>query len=163
LAENKILLKPSKKIQIPTFAYVIAILVVLGAGAWWFLEREMAPPPPPVLTPEAKAYVRNLKLSEVGMKATESLAKQLLVEIEGKITNNGDRTLKLVEINCVFYDPYGQVVLRERVPIVGRRTGELAPGQTKSFRLPVDNLPAGWNQSMPQLVIAQIIFADSGS
>lgn len=151
--------KSGDRIEIPAFTYVVGIFALLGAGAWWFLERETAPPPPPVLTAEAKAYVRNLKLSEVGMKATESLAKQLLVEIEGKITNGGDRTLKLVEINCVFYDAYGLVVLRERVPIVGRRTGQLPPGQTKSFRLPFDNIPGSWNQDMPQLVIAQIIFS----
>lgn len=159
MAELRQQKKTKQKVQIPAFAYVVGIFVLLGAGAWWFLERDPAPAPPPVLTPEAKAYVRNLKLADVGIKATESLAKQVLVEIEGKITNNGDRTLKLVEINCVFYDPYGQVVLRERVPIIGRRTGTLAPSQTKSFRLPFDNLPGSWNQSMPQLVIAQIVFA----
>ncbi len=137
---------------------MIGVFVLAGVGAWWFLERETAPPPPPVLTQEAKAYVRNLQLSDVSMKATESLAKQLLVEIEGKITNNGNRTLKLIEINCVFYDSYGQLVLRERVAIVGRRTGDLGPGRTKNFRLPFDNLPSSWNQSMPQLVIAQIVF-----
>jgi len=64
----------------------------------------------------------------------------------------------VVEINCVFYDAYGQVVLRERVAVVGRRTGSLAPGGMKSFRLAFDNIPESWNQALPQLVIAQIVF-----
>ena len=63
-----------------------------------------------------------------------------------------------MEINCVFYDAYGQVVLRERVPIVSTKIGALAPGQTKPFRLPFDNVPESWNQVMPQLVIAGIEF-----
>jgi hypothetical protein len=69
------------------------------------------------------------------MQAKRSYLKQAVVEIEGKIGNNGDRALKLVEINCVFRDAYGQVVLRERVAIAGRKTGDLRPGETKSFRL----------------------------
>ena len=150
--------KAERKIEIPAFAYVICVFVILGLGAWWFLEREIAPTPPPVLTAEARAYVRNLKLANVDMKATESLAKQLLVEIEGKITNNGDRTLRLVEINCVFYDPYGQVVLRRRIAIVTKKMGGLAPGEMKAFRLPFDDIPESWNQAVPQLVIAGINF-----
>lgn len=149
--------------QKPTGGLPIALFVILGLGligavaGWFLLIRPQPMPPGPVLTPEAKAYVRYLRLSDVDMKAKESYLRQQVVEILGKITNNGNRTLKRVEINCVFYDPYGQVVLRERVPIVGK-TGSLQPGETKSFRLPFDNLPESWNQSLPQLVIAQIIF-----
>jgi hypothetical protein len=114
--------------------------------------------PPPELTQEAKAYVKNLQLSDVEMKATESYMGSQLVEILGKITNNGDRTLRQVDLNCVFYDPYSQVVLRQRVSIVRTKTGELKPRETKSFRLPFDSLPQSWNQTMPQMVIAGIVF-----
>ena len=64
-------------------------------------------------------------------------------------------------MNCVFYNRYGEVVLRQRVSIVRAKTGGLKPGETKSFRLPFDNLPGSWNQSMPNLVIAQIVFEGS--
>ena len=52
----------------------------------------------------------------------------------------------------------GQVVLRERVPIVRERSGGLDPGKTKDFRLPFDTIPESWNQTMPQMVIAQVVF-----
>jgi hypothetical protein len=81
------------------------------------------------------------------------------VEITGKIANTGDREIRLVEIYCVFRDAYGQVVLRERVPIVGPKMGGLAPGELKPFRLPFDSIPESWNQSMPDLVIARIDFS----
>ena len=93
------------------------------------------------------------------MQAHESYLKQSIVEITGNITNAGDRVLELVEINCVFYDPYGQVVLRERVPIVTRKMGKFAPGETKPFRLAFDTVPESWNQQMPQMVIARIDFS----
>ncbi len=150
--------KPKPSSGIPTALIVFAVLLVAGGLLAWYLGKPAPPPPGPVLTPEAKAYVKYLKLSETEMKAHKSYLNQKVVEITGKITNTGDRSLRLVEINCVFYDPYGQVVLRDRVPIVGRRTGGLKPGETKPFRLPFDELPDSWNQGPPQLVIAQIVF-----
>ncbi len=145
---------------VPAWLLTLLVLALIGAGAIWRLERMGRPATPPPAPPseDAKAYVQHLKLSDWEMKATETYLKQTLVEITGKITNTGDRRLKSVEITCVFYDPYGQVVLRERTPIVRARSGGLAPGETKNFRLPFDNVPESWNQAMPQLVIAQIEF-----
>jgi len=146
--------------SIPVAGMVIALVVILGAGFFLYLDRlsRRPPPPPPPLTGEAKAYVRNLRLMDVDMQKHESYMKQAVVEITGKLGNNGDRVLNVVEINCVFYDLYGQVVLRERVPIVSRKIGGLAPGEIKNFRLAFDNIPESWNQALPQLVIAQIVF-----
>jgi hypothetical protein len=133
------------------------MVAIAALGLWWYFAskpREIAPPPS--ITAEAKAYVRNLKLSDVEMKATENFAGAAVVEIVGKITNGGDRPLDRVELTCVFYDPYGQELKRERVPIV--RTA-IRPGETKTFRLPFEGIPEGWNQALPSLVIASIQFA----
>jgi hypothetical protein len=143
------------KISVPIL--VVLMIAVAALGGWWYWAsrpREVAAPP--AITPDAKAYVKNLKLSSVNMKATQNYAGGTVVEIVGNIMNAGDRTLDRVELNCVFYDPYGQVVLRERVPIV---RGTIAPGETKSFRLPFEGIPASWNQALPQLVIAHIQFS----
>ena len=138
---------------------MLVLTVALGAVIYFLMFRPGPEPTQITLTPEARGYVRNLKLSDVEMKASESYMKSTIVEITGKITNNGSRSLRLVEINCIFYDPYNQVVLRERVPIVRSKTSTgLAPGETRSFRLPFDSLPQSWNQGMPQLVIARIEF-----
>ncbi len=141
-------------------ALIIGIVLVAGAGGFLYLDRasKQPPAPPPPLTGDAKAYVRNLKLSGVEMSAHEDYFKQKVVEITGMIQNAGNRVLQIVEINCVFYDPYGQVVLRQRVPIVSKKAGGLAPGEAKPFRLPFDNLPDSWNNAMPQMVIARIDF-----
>jgi len=153
--------KPTRpELAIPVPLIIFGVLLVIGLAAAWYLNRPAPPSPGPVLTPEARAYVKYLQLSDTEMKAHKSYLNQRLVEITGKITNTGPRALRLVEINCVFYDAYGQVVLRQRVPIVGRRAGGLKPGETKPFRLPFDELPESWNQGPPQLVIAQIIFED---
>jgi hypothetical protein len=140
--------------------YVAAVVVLLAAAGWGYmryLDRHGNGDIP--LTDEARAYTRNLQLSDVEMKASENYFQQTVVEISGKIANAGERPLDTVEIYCVFRDPYGQLVLRRRLAIVSSRMGGLKPGQTKSFRLPFDDLPGSWNQAMPQLVIAGVKFS----
>jgi hypothetical protein len=150
----------STRKSIPVAVAAIVVLLAVGGAAFWYLDHQAGRQPDqgPALSAEARQYVHNLKLSDVEIKAKESYIKQTVVEIVGKIANTGDRPLQSVELNCVFYDPYGQVVLRERVAIVRGRSGGLKPGETKSFRLPFDNIPESWNQGLPQLVIAQVIF-----
>jgi hypothetical protein len=148
-----------RQTQIGVPVYVAGTLAVLGIVAFLYIQyvAKHAPTDAP-LTPEAKAYVKSLTLSDVDIKANKSYLNQMIVEINGKIGNAGDRALDTVEIYCVFYDSYGQLVLRCRVPIVSPRMGGLKPGETKTFRLPFDEIPDSWNQQMPQLVIAGVKF-----
>lgn len=169
MAGNKTATPEKKKAAIPPAAIVGALVVLLGAAGFLYLNQLANRPPeaPPPLSGPAREYVKHLAFVSADgqsqespkMEAHESYLKQSVVEITGNIRNNGDRVLDVVEINCVFYDPYGQVVLRERVPIVGKKTGKLAPGEWKAFRLAFDNVPEGWNQAMPSMVIARIDFS----
>jgi hypothetical protein len=144
---------------ISSIIFTFVALVVIAGALYWYVQYTSSHRPQTLeLSQEAKEYVRNLKLSDVQIQAHESYVKQLIVEIQGKITNTGDRNLQVVEVVCVFYNPYNQVVLRERVPIVSARMGGLKPGETKSFRLPFDTIPETWNHQLPQLVIAGIRF-----
>lgn len=150
--------KESKSLFSVPVILVVAIGIAVG-GAVWYLERGPAPEAKgPVLTADAKNYVKHLKLSDVEMKATQAAMNIQVIEITGNIKNDGDKPLQSVLLNCIFYDPYGQVVLKDRVEIVRARTGGIKPGETKPFRLPFDTLPGSWNQGMPQLVIASIVF-----
>jgi hypothetical protein len=149
--------KPAVTIPVPVVMALVGLLVAVGIVAYLTFGPKPAPPAPPVLTEEAKQYLASLTLSDVKMQASESYINQSLVEILGKIGNAGNRRVKLVQVNCVFFNLNNQVLKRERVTVVGKN-GPLAPGETKSFRLAFDNLPPGWNQAMPALVIAQIQF-----
>lgn len=158
-----------KKATIPPVAIVIGVIALVGLAGFLYLNHAASRPPaaPPPLTGPAKEYVRHLRFVSADgqapespkMVAHESYLKQSVVEITGNLQNNGDRVLDLVEINCVFYDPYGQIVLRERVPIVSKKSGRLAPGEWKAFRLAFDNVPEAWNQAMPGMIIARIDFS----
>ena len=145
----------TRSVSVPV-VIVVALLPIL-AGLIWYANKRGAEPAPVsgIASAEAKAYVQHLKLSGVEMKATENFAGAAVVEIVGNISNGGDRSISRVELSCIFYDVSGLVVLKERVPIV--RT-PLAPGETKPFRLPFEGVPQSWNQALPSLVIAQIVF-----
>ena len=136
----------------------VAVALALGGGILALVRYSSGPKPIVELTPEAKAYTKNLKLGGVEMKATEAHLGNAIVEITGKITNAGDQPLKQVDLLCVFYDVSGQLLTRERVALVRARSGGLPAGATKEFRLPFDNLGQNWNQRMPQMVIAGIVF-----
>lgn len=148
--------KPAFTLSAPVVIGVIAVLLAGGAAAYLTFGPKPAPPPPPVLTQEAKDYLPNLKLSDVGLQAAESYINSSLVEILGKIGNEGNRSVKLVQVNCVFRNVYGQPIRRELATVVGK--AGLKPGETKPFRLAFENPPQGWNQAMPDMVIAQIQF-----
>lgn len=147
---------------IPAIVFVIAAVALLALAGWGYLrylDRQSADNLS--LTDDAKAYVRdnNLRLADVEMKASESYLKQTIVEITGKIANAGQRPIGVVDVYCVFRDPYGQLILRRRLSIVSGRMGGLPPGETKTFRLPFDDIPQSWNNAMPQLVIAGVKFS----
>ena len=147
--------------RVPLIPLVICVLVAIGLAAALFYLRK------PVTkrggedgaSPEARAYVRNLTLSEVAMEATENFMKQQVVEIKGKITNDGPRPLQSVDVYCLFFSADGREIYHERVPIVHSQGTPLGSHETRAFRLPFDSLPDGWNQALPKLVIAQIGFA----
>ncbi len=161
MASNPLLTRPpAAQPRNRTPLYLGAAVVVLAAGLVAYLQfapRAAVEDLP--LTDEAKAYIANLKLSDVSMEAKLNYFSQKVVEIQGNIGNAGDRNLQVVEIYCVFYNAAGQPISRQRVPIVSERMGGLAPGETKAFRLPFDAVPDGWNQQMPQLVIAGVTFS----
>jgi hypothetical protein len=150
---------PPKKVPLaPLIIGAVAVLLLIAA--LFYLNR---PVPKPAETgpasPEAKAYVHNLELSDVTMKAAENFMKQQVVEIQGKIANKGPRPLQSVDVYCLFYGIDGREVHRERVPIVQSKGAPLKPGEIRPFRLPFDTLPDGWNQAMPRMVIARMAFA----
>ncbi len=139
---------------------LVAALLAGGIGSLAYLEwKEDSEQPSEqiVLTDEARNYLPKLDLGNVEMSAKENALGQTLVEITGLIGNLGERQIRGIRINCVFFDVYGIELHRVLAAIVRPGQG-LAPSSEQDFRLPFDDIPEGWNQVMPNLYIAEIVF-----
>jgi len=141
--------------RIPILA---ALIVAVSVWVYFTYGPKPKPPAPPVLTAEGKAYLKFLPLSDVGMEAADSELKISITTIKGKITNTGTRTVSSILVTCVFRDVNGLEIKREIVSLAGARTGSLTPGSIKSFEVNFDNIPDGWNQTLPDIFIAEIKF-----
>lgn len=153
MAESK------KKFEVSIAHVVVACAVVVGFGLFAWLT--LAPPAPKssvtVLTADARAYLEFLKLRDVQPQTSEGYIQNSLFEILGTIANTGSRNVKIVKVTCVFRDVTQQEIKRELVSVV--KDGALNAGATRSFRLAFDDVPDTWNHAMPDLVIAEIRFA----
>ncbi|HLH01270.1 MAG TPA: hypothetical protein VKX25_00745 [Bryobacteraceae bacterium] len=143
---------------VPLICGAVALVCLIFAGIYF--SRPSRQESPEQASAEAKAYLPNLALSDVSIQASENFMKQQVVEVKGNIANNGPKTLRSIEVYCIFSDTSGHEIYRERLPILSAKEAPLGPGEKRPFRLPFDALPDGWNQAMPRLVIAQIRFAD---
>lgn len=143
-----------------TIVIAVFVLAGLGIGALLLKSPKQKSSENASASPEARAYVKNLNLSDVKMQASENFMHQQVVEIQGKIANNGQRALSSVEIYCIFAGVDGHEIYREIVPIIQSKGAPMKPNEVRPFRLPFDTLPNGWNQAMPSMAIASIAFAD---
>jgi len=151
----------TNKKSLPIAPILTALLAVFALfGALLYLNRPAPKNNESAASQEAKAYLAKLALSDVSMQASENFMNQKVVEVLGSISNNGPREVKSIDVFCLFYGVDGRELHRERLRIVGGigAPGSLKPGATKSFRMPFDSLPEGWNQALPKMVIAQITF-----
>jgi hypothetical protein len=177
LVAGNLAVQPKKRFTIPPMAIVAGIVVLVGLGGFWYLDRasRQAPPGPAPPTAEARAYAKNLHfvaadgvtLENPVMESHESYLKQSIVEISGNLLNGGDRALNSVKVTWLFKEPgavmpdgqlYQETIWREPTFLVTRAAGGLAPGQVRPFKVSFDNIPDSWNQAMPSLVIAAIEF-----
>ncbi len=139
---------------------LIALGLLLGIAVFGYLEwkgRSDLPVEQVVLTDEARVYLTSLDLSDVEMGATDNALGQTLVEITGTIRNIGDRPVRSIRLNCVFFDVYG-IELHRVLSTIVRSSQGLEPGGEQAFRLPFDDIPDGWNQVLPSLYVAEIVF-----
>ncbi len=142
------------------FPLLVGAAVAVGLiAAIFYLSKPAPRATTGSATPEAKAYLANLELNDVNMKASENFMQQQVIEIEGNLGNKGPRPLQSVDVYCLFYAVDGHAIYRGRVPVISAKSRPLNPGETRHFRLPFDSLPHDWNQALPKMVIAQIGFA----
>jgi hypothetical protein len=145
----------------PILIGIVIVGIVVGVLALIFRAQQTKPAAPP-------AYAANLKFSDMKTSAAQNFVGATVSYIDGAITNTGDKTVIHAVAQITFKDDMGQTAQREELPIRVLRTGgpydeavdlnlsPLAPGQSKPFRLTLENISAQWNHTYPDLQITQV-------
>ena len=115
----------------------------------------------------ADPYAASVSISNAAMSTADNFAGQQVTYIEGKITNNGGKTVNNAVVQIVFHDSLGQIVQKEtqklmvitsREPYIDTAplsTAPLRPGQTRDFRLTFEHVSADWNVQLPEISIVK--------
>ena len=133
---------------------VIAIAISLAHKDDSTDQKGLAAPDP---------YAASLEISDLKMSTAENFAGGSVTYLEGKIANNGQRTLTSVTVQVGFYNELKELVQKESMPllvITAREpyvdTGPLSasplkPGDTREFRLTFEHVSADWNRNYPEV------------
>lgn len=140
-----------------------AILLAVFVSLLMLIRRPAAPggsaaPPSATSSQDEKAYASALSTADPRMSAAQNFLGQEVTYLDAKLSNNGTRTMRSVEIQMEFHDSLGQVVLRETSHPVNRRVPPLKPGETRAFRVAFEHMPLDWNQAPPSITIKSLSF-----
>ncbi len=152
---------------VPWIVSGLVILAILGAII--AISRQ----PPPVnpgganLAPPAP-YASKLVISHLQMSQAGSMVGGQNTYLDGRLTNQGDRTVTGITVQIGFRGFTNQLVGKPTMPLALIRTREpyvdtepvsaapILPGQSREFRLIFDSIPQDWNQNYPEIRIIQV-------
>lgn len=107
---------------------------------------------------EEEAYLASLGVGGARLSAAQNFLGDTVTYLDAQVTNRGSRLVRGLEVDVEFQDALHQVVLRERSYPVSVRTQSLKPGETRSFRLTFEHLPADWNGALPLMKVTRVEF-----
>ena len=148
---------------LPKMVGIAVVLVAVVVGLIFFLSPK---PQPASVGAESHPYGEQLLFLELKMSEVENFAGGNVTYIEGKVVNNGDKTLKAATVESIFRNSLGEVVQTDKQNLkvfsdvglyqdaVDVRNAPLQPKEARPFRLAYDRISADWNQQYPELRIS---------
>ena len=147
-----------------TRSVAVWILIALGAiaalvGGWIWLRSHVEPSgAPAALTADEKAYLSKISVTGARMSVAQNFLGDTITFLDAKVTNQGSRTVRDVELKLEYVDTFGQVVLRNFTHAISARALPLPPGKTRDFQVSYDHRHADWNQAPPKITVTRIAF-----
>ena len=152
-----------EKSQFPAaFAVGVVIMIILAAGLV-LLTRVTRPRTPgagekPPFGPTEQAYAPQIHFQPGEMSQSSNLLNQEFTYVAGTVTNGGKRTVRALNVNFEFHDPFNQVVLRDAQILIDPAGQPLGPGQSRPFQVTLGaHLPSEWNRAYPLIRITGMI------
>ena len=138
---------------------ILCVAVLLAALVAWFVVERRAPlpgaasgsVPPPALNADQAARLPWLEFTGLQMSAAQNFLGNTVIYLDARVTNQGTKTIRRLDVQLEFVDTLHQVVLRETAHALSARSAPLAPGETRAFQVSFEHLPEDWNQAPPTI------------
>jgi hypothetical protein len=104
-----------------------------------------------------QAAAERIHFLDPQMGRASNFLNQDVTYIAGVISNDGVATVKEVEVNFEFHDPFNQVILRETRRLLGPNSRPLAGGERRNFQISLEYVPSEWNQQYPVIHVTGIL------
>jgi hypothetical protein len=140
-------------------AMVVGLLVLLAyvvLSRYSAQKAELLEPLP--MGEEERAYAERLQFTGLQMSRAENFLGQEITYLFCQVANQGDRTVRQLEITLEFRDRFNQVVLRDVRRVIGPRSSPLLPGAQREIEISWEHIPADWNQQYPSIRVSGLLF-----
>jgi hypothetical protein len=140
-----------------------AIVMALLFGGFYLLTRILGSHGPaaavklPFGGPE-QAYAERIHFTDLHMSRSTNMIKQEFTYVTGTMSNDGDRTIRAMEVTVEFRDAMKQVILRDsQFVIAPQGDPPLNAGLSREFQVTLEHVPAEWNQEYPSIRVTGLI------
>jgi hypothetical protein len=139
-----------------------AVLVIVGA--LYFLPGRQSPPgaAPPgahfAFGAAEQAYASRMRIENITLSRAENFLHQEITTLNGELVNDGNRTIRGVEVTIEFSDDLNQIALREAGPVLTPGSPSLVAGARRAFEVSFEHIPASWNMQQPAVRITGLQF-----
>ena len=138
------------------------VIVVAGFYLWPGRQspsRGSAQPAHPPFGPEERAYAAKIAVENLALSRAENFLHQEVTTLAGDLVNNGQRSLREIELTVEFADDMNQIALRESRLALTSGNPPLGPGERRAFDVSFEHIPASWNMQQPAVRITGLLFA----
>jgi hypothetical protein len=139
------------------------VVMALLFGGFYLLTRIFGMPGTAVAEklpfgPAEQAYAERIHLNDLHMSRSTNMLKQEFTYVDGMMSNDGDRTIRAMEVTVEFRNALNQVILRDSQLVIGPNNGPpLNAGLSRPFDVTLEHVPAEWNQEYPSIRVTGLV------
>lgn len=160
---------PAERSWLPV-AVAAAVVLAVAGGLVLIFEHGKSEPAVTPISAATDPYASNFSISRLSMSESSNLAGGKVTYLDGRIANEGNRTVTGITVQVLFRDPAHEVAQNETQPLKIIRTREpyidveplsaapLKPGGAEDFRLIFETVAQDWDGVLPEI---RIIHVDS--
>jgi hypothetical protein len=149
-----------------SFALMVAAAAVVIVLAGFYLwpgrqspSRGGAQQVHPPFGPEERAYAAKIAIENLSLSRAENFLHQEVTTLAGDLVNNGERSVREIELTVEFVDDMNQIALRETRLALTSASPPLGSGERRAFDVSFEHIPTSWNRQLPAVRITGLLFA----